>query len=208
MTREPVLPAGRAAVFTAVCLGLGVLAHRTMSGAVIPGWAVVLGGAGVYAGARAGARRERGFAGIAVLMGVFQVALHLLFACAQDMATRAAASSMPGMTMPAGTSMPGAALPQPDAGMRMGVGMVLGHVLVALACAWWLHRGEVALHALARNAARWALERFAVPVVSTLQVTLRAHFVRRIAPFALVLRSQWLLVGRPLRGPPASFAFA
>lgn len=214
MKREPVLPAGRAAVFTAVCLGLGVLAHRVMSGAAIPEWAVVLGGAGVYACARVGARRERGLAGIAVLMGVFQIALHLLFAYAQDAAAGAAVSaSMPGMTMSAGASMPSISMPgvaatQPAAGMRMGVGMVLGHALVAMVCAWWLRRGEAALHALARNAVRWAVERLGMPVVRTHPVLVRARCVRRVAPFALALRSRRLFAGRLLRGPPASFAFA
>ncbi|HWG26297.1 hypothetical protein [Actinospica sp.] len=207
MTREPVLPAVRAAVFTAVCLGLSVAAHGMMSGAAIPAWAVVLGAIGVYASARAGSRRERGLLGIALLMGVLQIVLHLLFAYAQDAAsvTRTASASMPGM--PAGMSMPmpGMAMPQPDAAMRMGSGMLIGHALAALACAWWLRRGEAGLHGLARSAALWAVEHLA-PQVRTVPIPIRTRSFRPVETVVLALRSQCLLTSRLLRGPPISLS--
>jgi hypothetical protein len=245
MTRgEPVLPTLRAAVFAAVCLGLGVTAHRLMSGAAIPAWAMVLGGFGAYVPARLGTRRERGLAGIIVLMGVAQVALHLLFAFAQDTAVAAAtmparmpmsapmsamhgassgsSASMPGMAMPGmgmpgtavpgmtahGTGMPGTALhgmSMSGAGgaMRMSVGMLLGHVLAAAICAWWLRRGEAAVHRLACSAAGWALVRICVAFHVLPVRPAVTPIASRIEPVALALRSQWLRTVRPLRGPPS-----
>ena len=217
MTREPVLPAVRAAVFTAVCLGLSVAAHRAMSATAIPPWAMLLGGVGVYAAARAGSRRERGLVGIAALMGALQIALHLLFAIAQNTSVPAASMTMPmpsgtsmsmpmPMSMPSGTSMPGMTTAQPDAGMHMGAGMLLAHALAALACAWWLRRGEAALHALARSVAHWVVEHVAV----------RAHVVpiappRRplshVIPTLPALRARWLLTSVVLRGPPICPSF-
>ena len=228
MTREPVLPTLRAAVFAAVCLGLGVTAHRLMSGTAIPVWAMVLGGLGAYVPARLGTRRERGLVGILVLMGLAQVALHLLFAFAQDTAVAAAARSMPtqpssmsmppsmsmsGMHMAPGASMPGVTMPATamhgmsmsgtGGAMRMGAGMLLGHVLAAAICAWWLRRGESAVHRLARSATGWALGRI---FVAFHVVPVRAAVTpgpSRIEPVALALRSQWLRTVRPLRGPPS-----
>jgi hypothetical protein len=216
MTREPVLPAVRAAMFTAVCLGLGVAAHRYMSNDAIPPWAIVLGGIGVYTPARLGARQERGLLEITLLMGVLQVVLHLLFSYAQDIEATAAcclgmSSSMPGMAMPAGSSMssmPGMTMPMSGAGggMRMSAGMLAGHALAALVCAWWLRRGEAAVHALVRVAAHWIVAHFPVPV-HVVAVPVHERPVLRCAPLALVLRSRWLWSSRTLRGPPISPSF-
>jgi hypothetical protein len=209
MTREPVLPAVRSAMFTAVCLGLSVAAHRAMSQAAIPPWAIVLGGIGGYAPARLGSRRERGLLEITLLMGVLQVALHLLFAYAQDQAASAAQMSMPGMTMPPGTSMssmPGMAVSGAGGGMRMSSGMLLGHVLAAVVCAWWLRRGEAAVHAVVRGAAHWIVGHFAGPV-HVVPVAARGRVVLRVEPVALALRSQWLRTRRALRGPPTAPSF-
>ena len=210
MTREPVLPAVRAAMFTAVCLGLSVAAHRAMSQTAIPPWAVVLGGIGVYAPARLGSRRERGLLEITLLMGVLQVALHLLFAYAQEQAASAAqmsmspAQSMPGMAMPAGSSM--SSMSGAGGGMRMSSGMLLGHVLAAAVCAWWLRRGEAAVHAVVRGAAHWIVEHLAGPV-HVVPVAARGRVVLRVEPVALALRSQWLRTRRALRGPPMTPSF-
>ena len=208
MTREPVLPAVRAAMFTAVCLGLGVAAHRAMSQVAIPPWAIVLGGIGVYTPARLSTRRERGLLEITLLMGVLQIALHLLFACAQNAAATPMQMSMPGMSMPAGTSMSmsGMATPSAGTGMRMSAGMLIGHVLAALVCAWWLRRGEAAVHALVRGAAHWIVERFVAPV-HVVPVPFRGLVSPRVEPVALALRSQWLRTRRALRGPPLSPSF-
>jgi len=215
MMREPVLPTVRAGMFTAVCLGLGVAAHRAMSEAAVPPWAVVVAGAGVYASARLGARRECGLLGIMVLMGVLQVALHLLFALAQDAAapqSSAASMSMPAMPMPAGASMPAMSMPMHGSsmsvvhgGMRMGAGMLLAHAVAAVICAWWLRRGEAALHALVGGAARWVARHLVVPVLVVLGFVPDAPgFGARLEPVVLAVRAQWLLTTRALRGPPVA----
>ena len=220
MTREPVLPAVRAALFTAVCLGLGVAAHRAMSGTAIPPWAIVLGGIGVYTPARLGTRRERGLPEITLLMGVLQIALHLLFGYAQDQAASAAQASMSrmpmsGMSMPAGTSMSSMSMhgttmlmPMSSDGsvLRMGAGMLIGHALAALVCAWWLRRGEAAVHAVVRSAAHWIVE-FVVVLVHVVPVPVHGRVPLRAEPIALALRSQWLRTVRALRGPPLSPSF-
>jgi len=211
MTREPVLPAVRSAMFTAVCLGLSVAAHRAMSQAAIPPWAIVLGGIGVYAPARLGSRRERGLLEITLLMGVLQIALHLLFAYAQDQAASAAQMSMspmPGMAMPPGSSMssmPGMTMSS-GGGMRMSAGMLLGHALAALVCAWWLRRGEAAVHAVIRGAAHWIVAHLAGPV-HVVPVAARRRVALHVEPVALALRSQWLRTRRALRGPPLTPSF-
>ncbi len=89
----------------------------------------------------------------------------------------------------------------------MSAGMLLGHALAALVCAWWLRRGEAAVHSLARGAAHWIVERFAVPV-HAVPVAGRRRVTLRIEPAALALRSQWLLTSRGLRGPPLSLSFS
>ena len=207
MTREPVLPAARAAMFSAVCLGLGVAAHRVMSDAAIPLWAMVIGGIGVYVPARLGTRRERGLLEIALLMGVLQIALHLLFGYAQDQAVSAAQMSMPQMSMP-GMSMPMSSAPMPSAGggMRMGSDMLLGHALAAMVCAWWVRRGEAAVHSLIRGAAHWIVEHLIAPI-NVVPVAVHGHVVPRVEPVALALRSAWLRTSRALRGPPLSPSF-
>jgi hypothetical protein len=207
MTREPVLPAVRSAVFTAVCLGLSVAAHRAMSQAAIPPWAIVLGGIGVYAPARLGSRRERGLLEIALLMGVLQIALHLLFAYAQDARPprprrcrcpcRGCRCRHDDVTM-AGDAGGG--------GMRMSSGMLLGHAVAALVCAWWLRRGEAAVHAVIRGAAHWIVEHFAGPV-HVVPVAARGRVVLHVEPVALALHSQWLRTSRALRGPPLTPSF-
>lgn len=218
MVREPVLPELRAATFAAVCLGLGAGAHTMMSGAAIPTWALAVGGLLAYLPARyAAGRGERGLLGIAGLMGGLQVAFHVLFSIAQHTGGTAGSSgSMPGMAMSAGMKMP-AGMPMPAAtaaaastpvGLHMSSGMLLGHALAALVCAWWLRRGEAAVHALFRGAGGWIARHLVVPVLAVLGfVPGESRFAPRLEPVALVLRSQWLLTTRALRGPPASPSF-
>jgi hypothetical protein len=194
MPREPVLPDARAAMFAAVCLALGAAAHRVMSDTAIPLWAMILGGVGAYVPARVGTRRECGLLEITLLMGVLQVALHSLFSYAQHVSVE----SMSPMSMPTGMTMPGMGVDRP-----MGTGMLIGHALAALACAWWLRRGEAAVHALVRSAARWIVERFATAAY-VVPADVRGRVVFRVEPVALALRSQWLRVCRTLRGPPRS----
>jgi hypothetical protein len=202
MTRDPVLPAVRAAVFTAVCLGLGAGAHLAMSGAAIPAWALLLGGGGVYVPARLGAGRERGLLSIMALMGMAQVALHFWFAYAQH---AVAASSMSGMAMPQGAAMPGMTPPV----CELTWPMLAAHAAAAFACAWWLRRGEAAAHTLLRAATSWVRKTVRLPTLVVVAVV-RTRPARRVAHTWSGLdirRSQWLRTTRILRGPPAVLSF-
>lgn len=248
MVRDPVLPALRAATFSAVCLGLGVGAHRMMSGAALPLWAMLFGGISVYALARIGSGRERGLLGIAALIGVLQIGLHLLFDYAQRVSAAAAVSalakamipgickppavsapmsggmSMHGMTgmtgMSGATTMPGMsgmsgmkAAPATVGAVMPAVhmsetGMLLAHVLAAVLSALLLHRGEAALHALARSAGAWVLTFIAAPV-PVVRICIRyRRRQRRIESAARRPRSHFLRSSRRLRGPPRIASFA
>lgn len=240
MVRDPVLPALRAATFSAVCLGLGVGAHRMMSGAAIPLWAMLFSTVSVYALARIGSGRERGLLGIAALIGALQIGLHVLFDYAQRVSAAEAMSALAkvmipsicrppvvstpmtsGMSMPGGMAMPpGASMPMSGGtsahatvaavmpGAHMSVtGMLLAHVLAAVLSAWLLHRGEAALHALARSAGAWVLTFIAAPVpVVRLLIGYRRRRPR-IESAARRPRSQFLRSSRWLRGPPRIVSF-
>lgn len=218
MTRGPLFPDARAAAFTAVCVALAMAAHRAMSDTPVPAWALVAGALGVFAAARIGAGRERGPVGIALVMVVFQIALHLLFGYAQDLAKVGTPVSMPTMPMPAGSSMPMPAasaavrtmsMPGGGAGMDMGTGMLFAHALAALICAWWLHRGEAAVHELALGAADLVVAGLLVPLLAGCRVEPGVRRPERhVEPVALALHSQWLRTSRVLRGPPRSPSFA
>lgn len=78
-------------------------------------------------------------------------------------AVSAAAMNMPGMAGMNGmgmSAMPGMAGAAP---MHMTPGMFAAHALAALACAWWLRRGEAAVHALLAALAAWVADRFFLP---------------------------------------------
>lgn len=221
MVRDPVLPTLRAALFAALCLALGAGAHVAMSAASIPAWALLIGGFGAFVPARyAAGRGEHGLLGISALMGVVQVGLHLLFCYAQQagsapgsgataampaMPAMPAISAMPAMpAMPVGMPMPpmpgmGASAPA-AAGCADG-GMLLGHALAALVCAWWLRRGEAALHAVIRSAAvrlrvTWVVVVLVVPAAG------RVPRSPRTRSRARALRSLWQRGIIARRGPP------
>jgi hypothetical protein len=208
MSSGSVLPTLRATVFAAVCLGLGAGAHEAMSGAAIPVWALVIGGVGAYVPARfATGRGERGLYAISVLMFSLQVVFHLLFCYAQNVANATNAASMPGMSMPggmrmpAGTSMPGTVGAAASAPMHMSTDMLLGHALAALACAWWLRRGEAAVHAVIRRVVVGLREVWVVVVLAAPPAD-HTPGSARIGVRPRSLRSQWDGAARPQRGPP------
>jgi len=216
MVREPVLPELRAATFAAVCLGLGAGAHAMMSSDPIPAWAFVVGLVIAYLPARyAAGRGEQGLPGIVGLMGGLQVALHLLFSYAQHASDAAnVAGSMPGMAMapgmPPGMPMP-AGVPMSAAGataptdMHMGYGMLVGHAVAALVCAWWLRQGEAAVHAVIRSVS-FRLRRVWVVVVLAIPPADRTLRPAVVTSRPRTLRSQWLRGALVLRGPPAPLA--
>jgi hypothetical protein len=89
-----------------------------------------------------------------------------------------------------------------------GAGMLLGHVLAAVLCAWWLHQGEAAVHALARSAGTWVLHLALAPLAHLVLVaTVGDRRDPRVAADRPTPRSQWLRGSRPLRGPPRVVSF-
>jgi hypothetical protein len=198
MSQRPVLPTGRAAVFAAVCVCLAWAAHRWMSGAPVPPWAVLVGAVAAFGTARPIAGRERSLATITALMAVDQTALHLLFEAAQRGAAQSAAlPAMAGMT---GMPMPG--MQAPGTAMHMTAGMFAAHAIAALVCAWWLRRGEAATHAAVRAVAAWLAERLSVPMPGACAVVSgprrrRSRDVGVDRPRGLLIR---FTVAR--RGPP------
>ncbi|WP_241968648.1 hypothetical protein [Streptomyces sp. ICBB 8177] len=73
----------RAAVFAAVCVTLSAAGHAMASGGPIPLWTLLAGWAAVFAVAASLAGRERSLPGIAALLLVGELALHMLFSAGQ-----------------------------------------------------------------------------------------------------------------------------
>ncbi|MEU6428643.1 MFS transporter [Microbispora sp. NPDC046973] len=130
----------RAAAFTAVCLGLGVVAHLFSGGAVAPG-ALALGLPAVFAAALPLSGGERTLRAILPLLAALQVGLHVLFALSSPSPSPSAWHALAGHVM-AGHAHAGP-----------GFGMLLGHGWAVVLTALWLARGEAALWALLRRLA-------------------------------------------------------
>ncbi|HEY3687117.1 MAG TPA: MFS transporter [Streptosporangiaceae bacterium] len=132
----------RAAVFAAVCVSLATAAH-VLAGGSAPGHPVLAASyALILIPAFALTSRERRLPSIATTLLATQLALHLLF----DATT--AHVPLPG-TLPALAHACGS-LGGP------GAVMTIAHLWAALVSSWWLARGEAAMWALARLAARLA----------------------------------------------------
>ncbi|MFP8963950.1 hypothetical protein ACLIYP_25845, partial [Streptomyces nanhaiensis] len=71
----------RAAVFAAVCVTLSAAGHVFAAGQALSAWTLLAGFAAVLATAVPLAGRERSLPGIAALLALGQVVLHLLFSC-------------------------------------------------------------------------------------------------------------------------------
>ncbi|MDA2811030.1 hypothetical protein O4J56_10315 [Nocardiopsis sp. RSe5-2] len=155
------LRAARAAVFTAVCVGIGAAGHAATSGHGIPTGGLLAAALPVFGLAYAGTARERGFGTVAAWLGWIQLALHTLFALAQspgghhgaDPAAAGAPAVSAGAVAEAGSSV-----------LTGGVPMLLAHVAATAVAAWWLRRGEAAAFALVRYA-RALFDRVVLPVV-------------------------------------------
>ncbi|WP_182907324.1 MFS transporter [Microbispora sp. H13382] len=126
----------RAAAFTAVCLGLGVLAHLFSGGEVTPG-ALALGLPAVFAAALPLSGGERTLRAILPLLAALQAALHVLFAL----------SSPSTVDVATGHLLAGHAHAGP------GLGMLIAHGWAVVLTSLWLARGEAALWALLRRLA-------------------------------------------------------
>ncbi len=168
----------RAAVFAAVCVAATTLGHALMSAGDLPWWAVVVSFAGTAWGAWWLTGRERGATTVVGVTVVAQGLLHLLFTLSPRLvsATGAAAGrpsaadtsgldhgthhtaaiSHHGMEMHH-SGIPGAAKDTASdmtvlAAVTHGgsVGMLLAHLVAAVACGVWLWQGEAAVHRAGR----------------------------------------------------------
>ncbi|MGX1372706.1 hypothetical protein RKD19_008065 [Streptomyces canus] len=161
----------RAAVFAAVCVVTTALGHALMSGDLLPWWAL---GAAFTATASAGwwlTLRERGVETVVGATVVAQGLQHLLFTLAPGpLFARNPAAGAPessgisathhGMTATSHAGMlmhhPGT-MEQPTEDSLLSLvthggsgGMLLAHLLAAVACGVWLWRGEAAVHRIGR----------------------------------------------------------
>jgi hypothetical protein len=173
MSQKPVLPTGRAAVFTAVCVLLAVAAHTWMSGAAVPLWAVLAAVPAVFVTARLAAGRERSLGTILMLMGLDQTTLHLLFSAAQHHAASMSAVitspaaiivQLPSAPLPGTSAIPAmspavmATMP-PMPGMTGMTGMAGMSGMTGAAAQMRMTPGMLAAHALAALVCAWWLRR-------------------------------------------------
>jgi hypothetical protein len=191
MSLDPPLRLVRAAVFSAVCGSLTLLAHVNSSHPPVSPWSVVAGFGLVLGVAIVLAGHERSL--VTILGGLLggQFVLHVLFAAAQPHAVTHLdhGGAMASMTPVA----------------QHGVDMMLAHLVAAVVSAWWLWRGERAAWSLARwvaALAAWSIRRvFAslgtVPVTGPMWI--RASAVRVPRPACAVLRHSVVLRAPPCR---------
>ncbi|MFG1948290.1 MFS transporter [Nonomuraea sp. NPDC048826] len=168
----------RAAVFAAVCLGLGMVAH-VFGGGSVPGPAMVAGFCVAAACAYPVAGRERGQGTILALLGGLQLVLHVLFSLSHG--------GSPAEVV--------AHVVHPGSGLVPGLGMLVAHGWAVGLTALWLARGEAALWGL--------LRRLAVRLVAVLVPVPVTPFAAPPHAEPPVLRSAILRHAVSGRGPPA-----
>ncbi|MDA2803527.1 hypothetical protein [Nocardiopsis suaedae] len=191
------LRAARAAVFTAVCVGISGAGHAVTSGHGIPAGGLLAAALPVFGLAYAGTARERGFGTVAAWLGWIQLALHTLFALAQAPGGHhGAAPTANGL--PAGSA--DLAAGAGSAVLTGGVPMLMAHVAATAVAAWWIRRGEAAAFALARYAR--ALFDRAIPQVVPDPPILPVRAVRVPDTAARALYPAPLLYSVRRRGPP------
>ncbi|WP_228645199.1 MFS transporter [Microtetraspora sp. AC03309] len=127
----------RAAAFSAVCVGLGVFAHRFAGGAGPTPGTLAFGGAAVMAASAVLAGRERSRETITGLLAGAQLFLHLLLSL--------------------GAAPDAVAVPPHTHRLGVDVGMLVAHLTATLITGWWLARGETALWSLLRRLGASAL---------------------------------------------------
>ncbi|MGW5263711.1 MFS transporter [Microbispora sp. NPDC004025] len=131
----------RAAAFSAVCLGLGVLAHLFSGGEVAPA-ALALGLPAVFAAALPLSGGERTLRTILPLLAALQAALHVMFALSSPSIADVATGHVLAGHVAIGHAHAGP-----------GVGMLIAHGWAVVLTSLWLARGEAALWALLRRLA-------------------------------------------------------
>lgn len=149
METSLVLRAARAAAFAAVCVLLAVFGHALGSQSALPAATVAEAWCALSALACCATGRERGLPAIAGFMLATQALLHPWFQTAQ--VARPAARCVAVVDLPSGLSVPalcGGGAP----GWALNSTVLAAYLLAALACAWWLRRGEAAVFAVARLA--------------------------------------------------------
>ncbi|MFJ7181946.1 hypothetical protein ACIQXA_37620 [Streptomyces massasporeus] len=167
----------RTAMFAAVCAMSTALGHALMADDVLPWWAVGVAFAAAASGAWRLTGRERRAVTIVGATVVSQGLLHLLFSLTHQLVRSSTAVGAPIAEWPSGTHgmafshsgvgmhhpgmhHPGMHAPVPEASSgapfmsavthSASAGMLLAHLLAAVACGVWLWRGEAAVHRIGR----------------------------------------------------------
>ena len=122
----------RAATFSVVCTGLGVIAHL-FGGGTVTASALAVGMVAVFAAATVLAGRERAPAVIVTALVTTQVTVHLVLTFVPQYAHVASGQHF-------------------HSGLVPGMGMLVVHAWAAGLTGLWLSRGETALWALIRRA--------------------------------------------------------
>ncbi|MEU2913322.1 hypothetical protein ACWCQ0_12365 [Streptomyces massasporeus] len=162
----------RTAMFAAVCAMATALGHALMADDVLPWWAVGVAFAGTASGAWRLTGRERRAVTIVGATVVAQGLLHLLFSLTHQLVRSSTPAGVPIAERPSGPPAmafshsgvgmhhPGMHTPVPEASSgapflsavthSASAGMLLAHLLAAVACGVWLWRGEAAVHRIGR----------------------------------------------------------
>ncbi|WP_405720254.1 hypothetical protein OG607_07425 [Streptomyces sp. NBC_01537] len=210
MTSGPGFRLARSAIFAALCVVTTALGHALMSGDDLPGWAVGYAFAAVTSGAWWLTGRERGALAVTAATVTTQLLLHSVFTMSQLIA----GTDFSGTS---GTSGAGAAgltrmsAMHADPGTHAwSPGMVLAHLLAALACAVWMWRGEAAVFRLGRALASFVAEPLRLAGLLLAFVAPAAHGPVRVAgAFGPLLRQPRGSALRHVvtrRGPPAELS--
>ncbi|QOV34581.1 hypothetical protein IM697_31340 [Streptomyces ferrugineus] len=162
----------RTAMFAAVCAMTTALGHALMADDVLPWWVVGVAFAGTASGAWRLTGREHRAVTIVGATVVAQGLLHLLFSLTHRLVRPSTAVGAPIADRPSGThgmafSHSGVGMHHPGAHAPVlethsgapflsavthaaSAGMLLAHLLAAVACGVWLWRGEAAVHRIGR----------------------------------------------------------
>lgn len=147
MDGSPFLRVVRTVVLAAACVLLAVFGHLLTSSALLPQTAAAQAWCAVFAVGYPLTGRERTLPAIASFVITTQVVLHLWFTAAQVPRSSAQCLTManlpPGLTVP---GMCGSAVPT----WAVNSLMLVVYLACALACAWWIRRGEAAYYSVGR----------------------------------------------------------
>jgi hypothetical protein len=205
MTTGPGFRLARSAIFAALCVVTTALGHALMSGDNLPGWAVGYSFAAVTSGAWWLTGRERGVLAVTAATVTTQFLLHSVFTVSQLVT----GTDFPSTSGTAGLTRMSAM--HADSGTNAwSLGMVLAHLLAALACAVWMWRGEAAAFRLGRALASFVAEPLRLAGLLLAFVRPAAHGPVRVAgAFGPLLRQPRRSALRHVvtrRGPPAELS--